>query len=92
MPFNAGTRSNRPRATSRIRRYTSDWLENSRLSPSVAIPIDIVANRRSATKRNEIPASCSPNRFAVMRYWREIANIPFNAFLSEDEHHMNDWS
>jgi acyl-CoA thioesterase I len=31
-------------------------------------------------------------RFAVMRYWRETANIPFSAFLSPDELHMNDWS
>jgi lysophospholipase L1-like esterase len=32
------------------------------------------------------------HRFAVMRHWREVANIPFNVFLSEDELHMNDWS
>jgi acyl-CoA thioesterase-1 len=31
-------------------------------------------------------------RFAVMRHWRETANIPFNVFLSEDGLHMNDWS
>ena len=32
------------------------------------------------------------HRFAVMRHWREAANIPFNVFLSADELHMNDWS
>jgi lysophospholipase L1-like esterase len=32
------------------------------------------------------------HRFAVMRHWRQIANIPFSVFLSEDELHMNDWS
>ena len=32
------------------------------------------------------------HRFAVMRHWREVANIPFSVFLSEDELHMNDWS
>ncbi len=32
------------------------------------------------------------HRFAVMRHWREVANIPFKVFLSEDELHMNDWS
>jgi lysophospholipase L1-like esterase len=32
------------------------------------------------------------HRFAVMRHWRETANIPFSVFLSEDELHMNDWS
>jgi hypothetical protein len=31
-------------------------------------------------------------RFAVMRYWREVAGIPFETFLSPDELHMNDWS
>src|SRR5215472_3070300 len=44
--FSAGRRSTRPRPTSRRRRSTSDWLENSRLSPSVAIPMAIVSNRR----------------------------------------------
>jgi acyl-CoA thioesterase-1 len=32
------------------------------------------------------------HRFAVMRHWRQVAGIPFNAFLSPDELHMNDWS
>jgi acyl-CoA thioesterase I len=32
------------------------------------------------------------HRFEVMRYWREVAGIPFDAFLSTDELHMNDWS
>jgi acyl-CoA thioesterase I len=31
------------------------------------------------------------DRFAVMKYWREAANIPFAAFLSPDQLHMNDW-
>src|SRR5712692_5256894 len=31
------------------------------------------------------------NRFAVMRYWRETAKIPFEQFLSPDQLHMNDW-
>jgi lysophospholipase L1-like esterase len=31
-------------------------------------------------------------RFAVMRRWRELQNIPFEAFLSPDGLHMNDWS
>jgi lysophospholipase L1-like esterase len=35
---------------------------------------------------------CVFHRFAVMRYWREITGIPFDAFLSPDELHMNDWS
>ena len=32
------------------------------------------------------------HRFEVMRYRREVAGIPFEAFLSPDELHMNDWS
>jgi lysophospholipase L1-like esterase len=31
-------------------------------------------------------------RYAVMRYWRLTENIPFSAFTSPDELHMNDWS
>jgi lysophospholipase L1-like esterase len=30
-------------------------------------------------------------RFAVMRHWLRTENIPFSAFLSPDELHMNDW-
>ena len=31
-------------------------------------------------------------RFALMRYWRLTKGLPFSAFLSKDELHMNDWS
>lgn len=31
-------------------------------------------------------------RFAIMRRWREVQNLPFEAFLSPDGLHMNDWS
>ena len=31
-------------------------------------------------------------RFALMRYWRLTEDMPFSAFLSKDELHMNDWS
>lgn len=31
-------------------------------------------------------------RFAVMRRWREMQHIPFEAFLAPDQLHMNDWS
>ena len=27
-----------------------------------------------------------------MRHWRQVARIPFEAFISPDELHMNDWS
>ena len=32
------------------------------------------------------------HRFEVMRHWREAQQIPFEAFLSPDGLHMNDWS
>jgi acyl-CoA thioesterase I len=31
-------------------------------------------------------------RFALMRNWHEIQHIPFDAFVSPDALHMNDWS
>jgi len=31
-------------------------------------------------------------RFAVMRHWRNVARLPFSAFISPDDLHMNDWS
>jgi len=31
-------------------------------------------------------------RFALMRHWREVERMPFEAFLSPDELHMNDFS
>jgi lysophospholipase L1-like esterase len=31
-------------------------------------------------------------RFAVMRHWKQAANIPYEKFLSPDGLHMNDWS
>jgi lysophospholipase L1-like esterase len=31
-------------------------------------------------------------RFAVMRNWYEVQHLPFDAFVSQDGLHMNDWS
>ena len=31
-------------------------------------------------------------RFALMRHWRQVVNMPYEVFLSADELHMNDWS
>jgi acyl-CoA thioesterase-1 len=30
-------------------------------------------------------------RFAIMREWRDKDGVPFDAFLSPDQLHMNDW-
>ena len=35
---------------------------------------------------------CLFNRFALMRRWHETDLLPFDAFLSADGLHMNDWS
>ena len=32
------------------------------------------------------------HRFAVMRHWHKIQQLPFETFLSPDGLHMNDWS
>ena len=32
------------------------------------------------------------HRFALMRHWYEIDRMPFEAFVSSDGLHMNDWS
>jgi acyl-CoA thioesterase I len=31
-------------------------------------------------------------RFALMRHWREVDDLPFSTFISPDGLHMNDWS
>jgi len=31
-------------------------------------------------------------RFELMRNWHDVQHIPFDAFVSSDELHMNDWS
>jgi acyl-CoA thioesterase I len=35
---------------------------------------------------------CLFNRFALMRQWHETDRMPFEAFVSSDGLHMNDWS
>jgi hypothetical protein len=30
-------------------------------------------------------------RYATMRYWREAEHLPFTAFVTPDDLHMNDW-
>jgi acyl-CoA thioesterase I len=35
---------------------------------------------------------CLFQRFALMRQWHEIENMPFETFISADGLHMNDWS
>jgi lysophospholipase L1-like esterase len=54
--------------------------------PEIEQMIDLIA---TASQRERIDLF---HRFAIMRHWHEIAGIPFEAFLSADQLHMNDWS
>lgn len=54
--------------------------------PAIKKLMDIMS---SIAKRANIATF---HRFAVMRHWREVGGVPFSAFLSPDELHMNDWS
>ena len=44
--------------------------------------------RRSAAAQEKVDVF---HRFALMQYWHERKGIPFEAFLSPDGLHMNDW-
>jgi hypothetical protein len=48
--------------------------------------IDLIATAAKIEKVNLF------HRFAIMRYWRLDAGVPFADFLSADQLHMNDWS
>jgi acyl-CoA thioesterase I len=52
----------------------------------VAVMVDMIARAAKVANVDVF------HRFAVMRYWRETAAIPFDTFISSDELHMNDWS
>jgi acyl-CoA thioesterase-1 len=48
--------------------------------------IELIA---AIAKEEDVPVF---SRFALMRYWRENRAMPFEAFLSPDLLHLNDWS
>lgn len=52
----------------------------------IAEMIDLIASTAKIEKVDLF------HRFAIMRYWRLDAGIPFAEFLSADQLHMNDWS
>jgi acyl-CoA thioesterase-1 len=54
--------------------------------PSVEEMVDLIS---AAAKETNVDVF---QRFAVMRHWYEAQHIPFSAFVSPDELHMNDWS
>jgi lysophospholipase L1-like esterase len=53
--------------------------------PAVAAMVDLISGTAKASSVEVF------DRFAVMKYWRETREIPFEAFLSPDLLHMNDW-
>jgi lysophospholipase L1-like esterase len=54
--------------------------------PNVEGMVSLIA---TAAKAEHV---CLFNRFDLMRRWREVEHLPFEAFVSADGLHMNDWS
>src|SRR5262249_35002646 len=54
--------------------------------PESADMIELIS---SAAKQENVDVF---HRFALMRHWHDVDGIPFEAFLSPDGLHMNDWS
>jgi acyl-CoA thioesterase-1 len=81
-----------------------DGLRRMKASGADVILIDpqfapVVVSKKDANAMVDLLATTAKTqnvdlfrRFAVMRHWRQVARIPFEAFISPDELHMNDWS
>jgi acyl-CoA thioesterase I len=54
--------------------------------PEIEDMVELISN---AAKQESVDLF---HRFALMRHWHEVDGIPFEAFLSSDGLHMNDWS
>jgi lysophospholipase L1-like esterase len=54
--------------------------------PESADMVELISN---AAKQENVDVF---HRFALMRHWHDVDGIPFEAFLSSDGLHMNDWS
>jgi acyl-CoA thioesterase-1 len=54
--------------------------------PEIADMIDLIS---VAAKQERVDLF---HRFALMRHWREVEGMSFEAFVSADGLHMNDWS
>lgn len=67
-------------------------LMNSQYAPKVIakhdadLMVDLIALAAKESSTNLF------QRYALMRYWRLTEDMPFGAFVSKDELHMNDWS
>ena len=53
--------------------------------PAVATMVELISTTAKASNVEMF------DRFAVMKYWRETRELPFEAFLNPDLLHMNDW-
>ena len=53
---------------------------------NAAAMVELIA---TIAKEEKVPLF---QRFVLMRHWYEVDRLPFDAFLSPDELHMNDWS
>jgi lysophospholipase L1-like esterase len=62
--------------------YAPKVLEHSQIEDM----IDLISSAAAEEKVDVF------HRFALMRYWHERAGMPFEAFLSPDGLHMNDWA
>jgi len=56
------------------------------VKPELEEVIDLIS---TATKQENVDLF---RRFALMRHWHEVDGMPFEAFVSPDGLHMNDWS
>ena len=54
--------------------------------PEIEDMVDLISR---AAKQENVDVF---HRFALMRHWHDIDGMPFEAFLSPDGLHMNDWS
>jgi acyl-CoA thioesterase-1 len=54
--------------------------------PEIEDMVELISN---AAKQENVDLF---HRFALMRHWYQVDGIPFQAFLSTDGLHMNDWS
>ena len=67
-------------------------LVNPQYAPKVIVKAEAEhMNKIIATASNQANVNVF-DRFSVMKRWRVAENMPFSAFLSPDELHMNDWS
>jgi acyl-CoA thioesterase I len=53
--------------------------------PAIATMVELISATAKASNVEMF------DRFAVMKYWRETREIPFETFLNPDLLHMNDW-